>query len=61
MRRNGCANNVSRTVPNLNDLKNYIYEAEGGKGIYVYHIERVNIKWIPWLWMALIIRPGHKH
>lgn len=55
-----CANSCFRTVPSLDDLENYVYEAEGGKGIYVYHIERVSLKRIPWLRMALIIDKGHK-
>jgi hypothetical protein len=27
------------TVPNLDDLENYVYEKNGGAGQYIYHVE----------------------
>lgn len=31
-----------RSVPNLQDLENYVFEGHGGVGVFVYHIERVS-------------------
>ena len=34
-------NRPSSTVPNLDDLENYVYESHGGDGAYIYHVEEV--------------------
>jgi len=33
---------TNRTVPDLGDLENYVYEVNGGEGIFVYHVEQVS-------------------
>lgn len=34
---------TNRTVPDVNDLENYVYEAKGGDGTHIYHVELVSI------------------
>lgn len=34
---------MDRTVPRLSDLTNYVYEAKGGAGIYIYHVGEVSL------------------
>jgi hypothetical protein len=35
---------TDRTVLDIKNLNNYVYEAKGGNDIYIYHVERVSLR-----------------
>ena len=35
---------IPRSIPDLDDLENYVFEHNGGHGIFIYHVERVSFR-----------------